>query len=96
MRSSNSRIVVFFLAHLFFLELAHSFPICASDMVTTLVSEHPLVISLHQVLDLTKERWCVCVCVCVCVCEMVRERVGGQVGKAGGEERERSRETKED
>ena len=67
MRSSNSRIVVFFLAHLFFLELAHSFPICASDMVTTLVSEHPLVISLHQVLDLTKERWCVCVCVCVCV-----------------------------
>ena len=68
MRSSNMRIVVFFLAHFFFfIELAHSFPICASDMVTTLVSEHPLVISLHQVLDLTKERWDVCVCVCVCV-----------------------------
>ena len=73
----------------FFIELAHSFPICASDMVTTLVSEHPLVISLHQVLDLTKERWDVCVCVCVCV--MVRERVGGR-GERQGEEKERDQE----
>ena len=82
------RIVVFFLAYFFFfIELAHSFPICASDMVTTLVSEHPLVISLHQVLDLTRERWDVCVCVCV----MVRERVGGR-GERQGEEKERDQE----
>ena len=84
------RIVVFFLAYFFFfIELAHSFPICASDMVTTLVSEHPLVISLHQVLDLTKERWDVYVC--VCVSEMVRERVGGR-GERQGEEKERDQE----
>ena len=56
-------------------------------MVTTLVSEHPLVISLHQVLDLTRERWDVCVCVCV----MVRERVGGR-GERQGEEKERDQE----